>query len=371
VDYTIPKETTIPSSYGVLPVKITTHTHPAVPVPSMEYATVWNGRVYTWAPNYEEGNLLRPCGTDDNFDISLDYWPPDIAINPSSDSTEPILSVNPVQSHLFILTNRGNYRLYGNTPDNWECHASGNVGAYSHSVVAVVKGTVIWLGLSDNAKTIYSYSGSGEVVIGGPIEGLLQDQNYTNVKAYSLGNQYWLMFPSASATNVFVYDLDQKAWYFFEYPFFISAACMHGDYMAVPEIFFGTESAKIAKVSSSAIIGEDYQPKDGTETFETECIIGPFKMPDNRKFKAKTFWLTAEPENLFKVKVYCRIDGGKEMECGEVEYGERVSGGFSVDTQRIKLEGAEGHNVTLRLNSTGRIKYLQSGSITVEPREVK
>lgn len=360
--FTLPLDTILPSG-TVLPVSVTTDKQDPVVVPSMEYATVWNGRIYTWAPNFDEGNLLRPCGLDDDYNISLDYWPPDIAINPSSDSTEPVLAACPVQSHLYILTNKGNYRLYGNTPENWECHASGNIGAYSPNTVSVVSGMVIWLGVSDSTKTIYSYTGSSEVNIGGPIEGLLQEQVYDEVRSYSLGNQFWLVFPSSGQTNVFVFDTKERAWYYFEYPYKINAACMYGSYLSVPGIYFGLDEKTIARVNSSL-------DTDDGEDIETECTIGPFKLPDNRKFKTKSFWITAEPENLFSLEVYGTVDGGMETDIGIMDF-EEGPAGFFVDTQRIRMEGMEGHNITIRMATTDRVKSLQSGSITVEPRGIK
>jgi hypothetical protein len=68
--------------------------------PNFEFVTTWRNRVWGWAPNYPNSHLIRFNGTDENGDLSLDWWPLDYARSPSLGAQDPVLAAHPFGTHL-------------------------------------------------------------------------------------------------------------------------------------------------------------------------------------------------------------------------------------------------------------------------------
>lgn len=323
--------------------------------PNFEFVTTWRGFVWGWAPNYPCSNQIRFCGYDKDERISIDYWPLDFAIVTSSDPAEPVLAAHDFNTHLFILTSRGYYRVYGYSEDNFEVGIGGEKGLYAVRCSAKVGEAVIWLG---EDKKVYAYTGTSAYPISQPVDELLAQESFSYVRAYCFGDQFWLVFTNLTAgtTRAYVFDIQEKAWFIYEYPVAIRCSCLHGDYMSEGVPYFGLHDARILKIGGATDLGNP---------ITTEFVLGPFYI-DSRKFKAKRIWFNAEPQNNFILNVSTVCGQNDETEQGSVEF---EAGGQT--TKEVKLSGVKDRDISIKVSTTDRIDHLQAAEVVIVPRELK
>lgn len=327
-------------------------------VPNFEFVTTWRGFVWGWAPNWPDSNLIRFCGYDTNKRVSIDYWPLDFAINPSDDPGEPVLAAHPFGSHMFILTQRGYYRIYGYSEDNFEVSRGGEIGMYAVRCSSVFDGGIIWLG---HDKKVYVYSGTSAYSISEPVDELLQAEPVTAfgyATTYAVGNQFWLVLPNRTAgtTRVYVFDLVEKAWFIYEYSVAIKCGCLFGDYMSPEVPHFGLHDTRVINVGGTTDLGT---------VITVDFTLGPFYI-DSRKFKLKRVWFNSEPRNDFTLSVSTIIDQDDEREQGEVEF---ETGGQVA--RALKISGVKGQNVSLKVLTTDKINELQGATLVIVPKNLK
>lgn len=325
-------------------------------VPPMEFVTTFKGYVFGWAPNYSYANLVRFCGLDNNERQSIDYWPEDHALDVSGNASEPVIDVIPFQTHLFVLTTKGYYMVYGSGPTNFETSPGGRVGAYGLRCSAMAGDLAIWLGLDNGVRRVYAYSGTSAFPISQPIDELLQLADFTNVRAHGFGNQFWLLTPAASKTTAYAFDVMEKAWFIHEFPFRVAAGCGFGSYLAREYLHLGLHDNRLIMLDDSTT--------DLGAAITTTFDIGPVNI-DNRTFNVKTFYVNAEPRNDFDIDVYAQVDS--KALAGPYTAGFETG---EVVTRSVKPR-AKGQNITLRVTTTDKINEIQSATLTVIPRAVK
>jgi len=327
-------------------------------VPNFEFVTTWRGFVWGWATNWPGSNLIRFCGYDTNQKVSIDYWPLDFAINPSEDPGEPVLAAHPFGSHMFILTPRGYYRIYGYSEDNFEVTRGGKIGVYAVRCSSIFDNSIVWLGQD---KKVYLYSGTSANPISEPVDELLRVESaarFVYATTYAMGNQFWLVLPDVTAgtTRVYVFDLTEKAWFVFEYSVVIKCGCLFGSYMDIETPYFGLYDNRVLSVGGTTDLGE---------AITSEFNIGPFYI-DSRKFKLKRVYFNAEPRNDFTLSVSTVTDQDDEQEQGDIEF--EAGGQVAKD---LKISGVKGQNVSLRVSTTDKINELQSATLVITPKSLR
>lgn len=326
-------------------------------MPNLEFMVTWKGRVFGWAPNFSYGNLLRFCGYDPAKNVSIDYWPEDFAIDPSGTASEPVLNAIPAQTHLLVLTNRANYRIYGDNEDNFSNSPGSNIGVYAVRCSDFAGDYAIFLG---EDKKVYAYSGTSPYSISQPVDEFLVLESYADVWARGMGNRFWLMFPDATngITTAYVFDTIEQAWYIHVIPAVLKCRCMYGGYLETEYPYFGLNDSRVLWLNPNATT-------DFGNPITTEFTLGPFHIAD-AKFKAKSFWINAEPRNDFSLDVYSQVDDKDEQGPKTVDF----TTGNEV-TKKVRLIKAKGRNLSLRITTTDKINELQHASVTVKPGQVK
>ena len=327
-------------------------------VPNFEFVTTWRGFVWGWAPNWTDSNLIRFCGYDTDQKVSIDYWPLDFAINPSENPEEAVLAAHPFGSHMFILTPRGYYRIYGYSEDNFEVSRGGEIGLYAVRCSSIFDSGIVWLG---HDKKVYLYSGTSAYPISQPVDELLQAEPaavFGYATAYAVGGQFWLALPdlTAGTTRIYVFDLVEKAWFIYEYSVAIKCGCLFGNYMGAEIPYFGLHDNRIISVGGDT---------DLNVAITTEFSLGPFYI-DSRKFKLKRVYFNAEPRNDFTLSVSSVLDQGDEQEQGEVVF--ETGGQIAKD---LKISGVKGQNVSLKITTPDKIDELQSATLVIVPKSLK
>lgn len=323
--------------------------------PNFEFVVTWRNRVWGWAPNWPKAHLIRFNGTDKDGNLSLDWWPLDYVRSPSLGAQDPVLAAHPFGTHLFVLTKNGYSRIYGQSEDNFEANPGGEEGLYGVRCSALVGEAVIWLG---EDKKVYAYTGTSAYPISQPVDELLIQESFSYVRAYGFGNQFWLVFANLTAgtTRVYVFDMQEQAWFVYEYPVAIRCGCLHGAYMEAGRPHFGLHDARVLRIGGTTDLGNPVA---------TEFTLGPFYI-DSRKFKAKRIWFNAEPKNSFALSV--------STVCGQEDEVDQSSVGFEVGgqtTKAIKLRGVKDRDISISVSTTDRINHLQSAEVVIVPKELK
>lgn len=343
---------------------------PTIPVPDMEFITVHKDILFGWAPHFSPADTIHFNGYEKDADgkilgRSKDAWPADFAIKVPDGSGSPVMACIPAGTHLLILTQRSYWLLYGDNEDNFSLVPGGATGVYSERCAAKVGDYAVWLGLDEHGvKRVYAYSGTQPYVISQPVEELLNNlpaAAFANVRTYGFGAQFWLVLPdtTTNTTKAFVFDTQDKEWYYHEYPAAFMCTALHGDYMGRQYIHLGTHDARVVRLDSSST--------DLGNPITTEFKIGPVHLDGANKFKVKRIWFNAEPRNDFSLDVYASTDAGAESGLYSVSF---TAGGQK--TQQVKLQGDnKGRDIYLRVVSTDRINELQSFTLTVVPKAVK
>jgi hypothetical protein len=272
--------------------------------------------------------------------MNKDVWPPDHSLTIGSSEGTSIIEAIPFNTHLFLLTRRNSWRIYGYSKDDFEVNTGGSVGVYGTNFVQLVGEIIMWVG---NDKRVYAYSGSDTYPISQQIDELLYDKDMGSAFTHTDGVRFWLVFPS-SHTICFVFDLLEKNWYIHEFPFRIKSVVTY--YGTEQFLYFGTEDGRIIKFAGD---GDDVGIP-----IETEFVLGPFDI-ESRSMKIKSvqvntearrpFTLTFEPYVDNEARTFSPIDL-------DVEPGLQK-------THRVRLSGVKGQNVAIRITSQQRIDELQ------------
>lgn len=327
------------------------------PVPSMSRFLSYRKYLLGFAPEKENGNKIYfngPLLDQDGADLGMnkDVWPPDHSLTIGSSEGTSIIEAIPFNTHLFLLTRRNSWRIYGYSKDNFEVNTGGSVGVYGTGLAQLVGEIIIWVG---NDKRVYAYSGSDTYPISQQIDELLYDKDMGSAFTHTDGVRFWLVFPS-SPTVCFVFDLLEKNWYIHEFPFRIKSAVTY--YGVEQSLYFGTEDGRILKLSGEG--------NDAGTPIETEFMIGPFDL-ESRKVKVKSLWVNSEARNDFNLTVLPSVDDESRTFKPiplQVKKGEQKS-------QRVRMSGVKGLNISLKITSKDRISELQKLTLSVVPKGVK
>jgi len=304
------------------------------------YEIPFNGYRYVWDEEAEEY-------TEEIEDVDILAWPEKFKLS-ASDGGD-VLSVIPVGSSVFILTDMGYWHLYGNNEDDFEIIREGNVGCYNLNHGQLVGDVICWLGKD---KKVYIYTGSTAEHISLPVDKFLSAQTFNStVRCYSFGNQFWIIFRGAT-TKAYVFDTHEKEWYIYEFPVNISAACMRNGI-----IHFGTSTGTILQLKDSV--------NDAGTAITTESTIGPINM-QSRKIKVKNFHINAKPVNYFDLDVSSVVDDYEESDYETCSFSEG-----SESTQTVKVNSRKGFDVSIKISSTDIINELTGGTIMVTAGQLK
>lgn len=321
--------------------------------PALEYVVTWKFRIFGWGPNSSNGNNLYFCGYDGNQDISKDVWPATFFLNIGGDAGTPIFDVIPYRSHLLCLTARGFSRVYGEDETNFEILYGGNVGILAPKLATVVGDYVFWV---DQNAQIRVYSGTTADVISVPIDELLRGENFNKATLLSYNGQFWLFFNKDTYTRAYIFDIDEKAWFIDEYPFSVSAAVLHGEYMSKEVPLVGTSAGALYELDSGS--------SDAGATINSEFTVGPLEI-EGRTIKGKRIWINAEPRNNFSLQAYFLADGA-ESGPTQVDFEQGPQTSVEVDASDM-----EGQNIGARFEALGRIDEIQKMTIVASVKGVK
>ncbi len=324
-------------------------------VPAMEFVSNIRGTnyVFAWAPNYTDPHLLRYNGVDGDGYPSIDYWPSTNAINISGDASEPVVDCLQLNAYSIALTIRGYYRVMG-IPGGFEPYPGGGIGAYGVRCAAVVANVALWLGAD---RKVYAYTGTEAYPISQPVDKYLKAETYTNVFSARTPTQFWLCFPGTTTTTCYVFDVREKAWFIFVYPFVFKAACLFGEYLATEYLHFGLSDGRILRTDTST--------SDAGTAITTDLTLGPMGV-GGQFFSAPTMHLTANPAAQFALSVYRKENNHTEAGPETATFAAGVE-----STQEINLHGITGRNLIVRMTTTNKVDSLLSGEITVDPKVVK
>lgn len=328
-------------------------------VPDMEFITTHKDILFGWVPTSDTiyFNGYEKDATGKILGRSKDYWPPDFAVKIPDGSGSPVLACIPAGTHLFILTQRSYWLLYGDNEDNFSLVPGGATGVYGARCAAKVGDYVIWLGVDEHGiKRVYAYSGTQPYVISQPVEELLNNlpvTSFANVRVYGFGTKFWLILPQTN-TMAFVFDTEEKQWYVHDFPAAFMCACLYNQ-----RIHFGTSDARVGWLDENSAT-------DFGALITTEFKIGPIHLDDARKFKVKRIWVNAEPRNDFSLDIYASADDSEESGPYGVSF---TAGGQK--TQHAKIQSCKGRDIYLRVSTTDRINELQSFSLTIIPKTIK
>lgn len=335
-------------------------------IPNLEYVVTWKFRVFGWAPNYAGSNYLRFCGSvsdaeggdPDDFTIDPTVWPPDFTLDISGDAGAPLLMALPFGNHLLCLAKNNYWMVYGNTEEDFQTQYGGTTNVHSPETCSLVGSTAFWLGVENDKPHVYAYTGTEPEPISAPVDELLADMSLSNVVSFSFQSQYWLVFRDDTKSTAFIFDLDEKEWYIYEFPFIIESASAFGSYLGTEYLYLGLANNKIAKVDDSTT--------DMGTAITTEMKIGPFEA-SSMQFKSRTLYLNAEPNNAFNLDVYIQVDDKPEKGPKSVTFAQ--ASGMVIKS--CKLGKLKARSCNIRLTTTDRIDELQKISIVVSPRAVK
>ena len=323
-----------------------------------EGVCVFKGRAFLFGPNYTH-HEIRFNGytyvwddeaqeyTEEIEDVSILVWPEKFKI-PASDGGD-VLSVIPVGSSVFILTDMGYWHLYGNNEDDFEIIREGNVGCYNLNHGQLVGDVICWLGKD---KKVYIYTGSTAEHISLPVDKFLSAQTFNGtVRCYSFGNQFWIVFRGAT-TKAYIFDTHEKEWYIYEFPVNISAACMRNGI-----IHFGTSTGAILQLKDSV--------NDVGTAITTESTLGPINM-QGRKIKVKNFHINAKPASYFDLDISSIVDDYDESDSKVCSFNEGPE-----STQTVKVNSRKGFDVSVKISSTDIINEMTGGTIMVTAGQLK
>lgn len=327
------------------------------PIPELEYVITWKSRVWGWAPSKSNSNFIRFCGYDDDDMIDPKVWPADFTLDISRDSGSPILMAMPSINHLLVLAKNGFWQVYGDTEEDFSIQYGGAACVVSPEVCNMVGNLIFWLGEERGKKTIYVYSGTSPVPISGPIDDLLQKISLDQVTSLSFLNQYWLVANEGPKSTVFVYDVEEKTWYIYEYPFNITCGSPFAEYRETETMIVGTKDM--------GLLALDESPRDITEPITTEFV---FELDaKSREFKSRTLHINAEPKRPFTLEIYLSADGKEEQPVKYVSF-DKAEGAVFKPT---KLGRIKGRTCRIRIRSTDRIEEIQEIGLVIKPRAVK
>jgi len=344
-------------SYDITGNTVADITNTEGPVPAMQHVMVEQDLIWGWAPTLPEGNLVRFNGylkDAQGFILgrSQNVWPPDFALDISGNSGTPVLDVIPYRGFRYCLTQVGSHLIYGENETNFRIVPGDNVGVFRTGCSALVNSVICWLGVNIKGHPrVYAFTGTEPIAISQPIEELLIEENFTNVWAKALGNQFWLIFPKEAVTTCYVYDTDERQWYVHEFPIGLWAGTLFAEHLQPLDIHFGAQGGKVLRLDTSMT--------DFGVPITTELYLGPFSL-ESRRIRLKRLWLEAEPRRDFFVDVFAAADQGEER------------GPFRADVftgnpvrANVRVQGVRGRSVFLRLTTTEKIDELQQASLTV------
>jgi len=330
--------------------------------PSLEDVVTWKNYIFGWAPNYINSNRLWYCGEDGGGNISKDIWPATNFLNIGGDVGAPVMKFVPCRDHAIALTFKGYFRVWGTPPIDLEKSYIGNINLYHGRLLASAADMPIWLGLEGGYRRIYSYSGTVAMPISMPIEEMLQSYSSGTIdfsRAVGIANQWWLFVPilAENYTIAFVFDVTEKKWFIYEFPFIIRSACVHSNYMGREYIYCGLGAAVSSKW---AIKLGDYTTDANGSAITTDFTLGPYDVFD-AEITARTLYLNGKPRNDFSLNIYPRMDNEAE--------GPAIPMSFTTGqpvTQKIPLGTNYGYNLSLRISTTDKINALRKGSIVFD-----
>ena len=305
------------------------------------YEIPFNG--YTYVPDPDTGDP-----TEEIEDVSILAWPEKFKL--SANDGGDVLSVIPVGSSVFILTDNGYWHLYGNNEDDFEIIRQGNVGCYDLNHGQLVGDIICWLGKD---KKTYIYTGSTAEHVSGPIDKYLSAQTFsaTTVRCHSFSGQFWIIF-RGTTTTAYVFDTVEKQWYIYEFPVNISAACMRNNI-----IHFGTSTGAILQFIEGI--------NDNGTTITTDFTLGPINM-QSRKIKVKNFYVSANSGNDFDLDISSVVDDYEESSSKICSFNEG-----SESTQTVKVNSRKGLDIYVKISSTDIINELTRGTITVTAGQLR
>lgn len=355
------------------------------PVPAMQNVVVDKDVIFGWAPNYPDGHLVRFNGYSRDaqgfiLGRSQNEWPPDFALNVSGASGTPVLDVIPYRGYRYCLTQTSSHLIYGDNEKDFRILPGDNIGMFRAGCSALTGNMIIWLSFDiKRLPKVYAFSGTQPTVISQPIEELLMSEDFTNVFAKALANQFWLFFPGTTVTTCYVYDTDERQWYIHVFPAVLTTAALFAEHLGAQIIHFGLQSGAVLQLFNRVMrsTGGEYStgiyntsrynnvgvweiaPTDFGNLITTELSLGPFSTGDKRA-RLKRVWLEIEPRTNFTVQVFASAD--QQPERGPFNISAIAGNTVKIDT---RIHGVRGRSISLRLVSTGRIDEVQQATLGI------
>ena len=265
------------SSIGFIDLESGNYFESVTPTNKFDKVAVWKFRVFGWGYTANYSSYLWLCGYDADGNIDRTVWPADFFVAVGEDAGDSIQALIPFQNHALVLKELGVYTVYGNDEEDFEISSKiSNAGVHSYWAVARVGNLAIWYG----DEGVYAYAGGGiPYKISAPIDHLLK-RSYPENVAVGTATRFYLSVPDRvyGKTTLFVYDIEEKEWYVWEYPYVITSMVYWPD---DDYILAGTWDGKIYRLNTGT--------KDGIKNI---VIEGELVFTTATDIKIKRIWGT-------------------------------------------------------------------------------
>jgi len=331
-------------------------------MPNIEHLVTWRFRPFGWSPNTSESHMLRFSGYDEDDMIDPSVWPPSFSLNVGGASGSPIFAAFASGNHLLVLTESTYTPVFGNTENDFEIGASGMTSVLRPDTAGAIDDNVLWLGKDITGHlVVYLYSGTEPVIISEPIQDLIPFIELDTVFTKTFLNQFWVICNGKTDSRVLIYDVSEREWFVYEFPFTISSGTVFGEYLDDDYIYIGSSSTVI---KLDPLVNTDID----NNVITTSFIWGPIGM-NNRMLKPKTLYVVAEPSNDFNLAVTPIIDDNEEPEAVVLIF-ESLSNIKQV-TESIRVPRDKGYNMSYKFSTTDNINKINGLTVVYKAKGEK
>jgi hypothetical protein len=331
------------------------------------------GFVFGWSPNGSNGSRIYFNGFDTKQKYSIDFWPPDFALDAAGDASEILYDVLSLHSTLLLLLSRRTMLLSGTNEDEFTLNAATNVGIWNKDCSAIVEGSAFWLG---NDKRVHVHNSSQATPISFPIDSLLMaesDETWLKVKVYSYQHYLFLIFPHTSEgfTRLYIYDSllsVNTGWYKWELPFIITSC---GTYSETAQdvnnyLIFGLSDGRIVKMfTSDTDLGSPIEASVTLNKFHSVHGKSMIPLPPGIWLRLRSLHVAANQEKEAFIDINVNADDDTDIPQGSMDFDEGVT------TQHIRITGdARGKNLKIILDTIDPIN-IQGIEIRAEVSDLK
>lgn len=241
-------------------------------IPEIEYATVWNSRI--WATN---GNELYACAFGNANDWTTLHLP-DGTLDPlgayfSDDwyTQGDYTGISTYSNHIILFKENFTFEVFGDTPSNFSIVEVSKIGCIDNRSIKEVNSTLFFL----SADGVYAFTGGRPQLISYNL-----NESYSSGSAGGDNRRYYISLYNGSAYNLYVYDTYHGIW-------------LKEDNLAV--VYFANLDGNVYAL----------------DTDDDIWLFGAGSERVSSSFETKIF-----TDNTTEKKMYCKINARVDLENG-------------------------------------------------------